>query len=41
METSHRRDAWKSSDGFMKRFVACRELCGDFTGGDYDRVVTI
>jgi heme-degrading monooxygenase HmoA len=35
------RDAWKNSDGFMERFSACRELCDDFTGGDYDHVVTI
>lgn len=35
------RDAWKDSDGFMQRFTACRELCDDFTGGDYDRVVTV
>jgi heme-degrading monooxygenase HmoA len=35
------RDAWKQSAGFMERFTACRELCEDFYGGDYDRVVSV
>lgn len=35
------RDLWKQSDGFIKRFGACRELCDDFIGDDYDRVTTI
>lgn len=35
------RDAWKQSDGFGQRFSACRELCDEFMGGDYDGVVTI
>ena len=30
------RDAWKQSEDFMKRFSACRELCDEFAGGDYE-----
>lgn len=40
-DSVEQRDAWKNSDGFMKRFSACRQLCDDFTGGDYDHVITI
>ena len=39
--SAEQRDAWKHSDGFMERFAACRQLCDDFTGGDYDRAITI
>lgn len=35
------RDGWKASDGFRKRFMACRELCDDFIGGDYDEAVAV
>jgi len=35
------RDAWKHSPGFMERFTACRELCDEFSGGDYSSVVEI
>ena len=35
------RDAWKSSNEFGGLFEACRALCADFYGGDYDRVVVI
>jgi heme-degrading monooxygenase HmoA len=35
------RDAWKQSDGFMQRFSACRKLCDDMRGSDYERVVAI
>lgn len=34
------RDAWKASDGFAARFSACRALCDEFRGGDYERVLT-
>ena len=35
------RNAWKNSEGFMERFSACRALCDDFQGGDYQRIVTV
>lgn len=35
------RGSWKQSDGFMQHFSACRELCDDMRGADYDRVVAI
>jgi heme-degrading monooxygenase HmoA len=35
------RNAWKNSEGFMERFSACRALCDDFKGSDYERIVTV
>jgi heme-degrading monooxygenase HmoA len=35
------RSAWRQDPGFAERFNACRSLCEDFYGGDYDRVVAI
>lgn len=35
------RDAWKQDPAFMERFGACRSLCRDFYGGDYNRLLTI
>jgi heme-degrading monooxygenase HmoA len=35
------RNAWKNSEGFMERFSACRSLCDDMRGGDYERIVTV
>ncbi|MBI4539390.1 MAG: antibiotic biosynthesis monooxygenase [Gemmatimonadetes bacterium] len=35
------RDTWKRTAEFMERFRACRDLCDDFHGSDYQRVVTI
>lgn len=32
------RSAWKSSEGFALRFKACRELCDEFRGGDFEVV---
>ncbi len=39
--TVEARDAWKSSDGFSERFEACRELCADFRGSDFQTVAAI
>jgi len=35
------RDAWRQEEGFAKGFAACRALCDDFYGGDYERVVAV
>lgn len=35
------RDAWKRSPEFMGHFAACRALCQDMTGSDYDRAVSV
>ncbi|HEX9775199.1 MAG TPA: antibiotic biosynthesis monooxygenase family protein [Actinomycetota bacterium] len=35
------RGAWKQSPEFADLFNACRSLCEDFHGGDYDRLATI
>lgn len=35
------RNAWKQSEGFAKRFSACRELCDEFMGGDFEQEVRI
>lgn len=35
------RDAWKQSLEFGARFAACRALCQDMTGSDYDRAVSV
>ncbi|MGH3458284.1 putative quinol monooxygenase [Aeromicrobium sp.] len=35
------RNAWKQTEGFMQRQMACRELCEKMTGSDFDRVVSI
>src|SRR5918999_218938 len=35
------RSAWRQDPGFAERLSACRSLCEDFYGGDYDRVVAI
>lgn len=34
-ESAEARDEWRGTDGFMKRFMACRELCDEFEGEDY------
>jgi quinol monooxygenase YgiN len=40
-EDAEARDAWKNSEGFMQRFAACRSLCNEMRGGDYQRVVVV
>lgn len=35
------RNAWREDPGFMEHFSACRELCDDFQGGDFNRTVTV
>lgn len=35
------RDAWKQSPEFAARIAACRALCEDMTGSDYDRAATV
>ncbi len=35
------RAEWKKSAAFQERFGACRALCREFDGGDYDRVVQV
>lgn len=35
------RKAWKASDGFRSRMGACRQLCDDMQGSDYDAAVVI
>lgn len=34
------RQEWKNSEGFMKHFTGCRELCDEFEGGDFTQVAT-
>ncbi len=40
-EDPEARAAWKQSPEFAERFGACRELCDDFYGSDYERAVVI
>lgn len=35
------RDAWKQGPEFGERAGACRGLCDDFRGGNFDEAVTI
>ena len=35
------RAAWKQSPEFAQRFGACRALCSEMNGSDYDKVVAI
>lgn len=35
------RDAWRNSDKFMELFGACRQLCDDFQGGDFEGIVSV
>ena len=35
------RAAWKSHDDFPGKLGACRELCEEFTGGDYELAVHV
>ena len=35
------RDAWKNVPEFMDFFSACRKLCDDFYGSDYEVAVSI
>lgn len=39
--SAEERDAWKQSEDFMTRFSACRQLCDEFSGGDYQHELTI
>jgi heme-degrading monooxygenase HmoA len=39
--SAEERDAWKASEGFGSRISACRDLCDDVIGGDYERVLEI
>jgi heme-degrading monooxygenase HmoA len=34
------RDRWKASAEFEKAFQRCRELCEEFSGGDFTQVVS-
>ncbi len=40
-ETPEARATWQNSEGFMKRFSACRELCDDFSGGDFTLISSV
>jgi heme-degrading monooxygenase HmoA len=40
-QDSSARDAWKQSAGFAERFGACRALCDEFSGTNYDRLVHV
>lgn len=40
-EDAASRDAWKQSPEFAEKFGACRKLCDDFYGGDYDEAGSI
>jgi heme-degrading monooxygenase HmoA len=35
------RDAWKNSPGFGEKFPTVRELCDEFQGGDFHRMVSL
>lgn len=35
------RESWRQAPGFMEHFKACRELCEEMRGADYERVVVI
>ena len=35
------RAAWKESSGFAQRMGACRQLCDEFYGSDYESAVVI
>lgn len=35
------RAAWKQSDGFAERFMACRALCDTMSGSDYEHLVAV
>ena len=35
------RDVWKERAGFIEGFTACRDLCEEFQGGDFNRVVDV
>ncbi len=40
-ETAEARATWQNSEGFMKLFSACRELCDDFAGGDFTLISSV
>jgi len=40
-EDAESRGAWKQTPQFMQRFSACRELCDDFYGSDYEVAVVV
>ena len=35
------RDGWRKNEQFMQLFGACRQLCNDFQGGDFEGSVSI
>jgi Uncharacterized enzyme involved in biosynthesis of extracellular polysaccharides len=35
------REAWRQNPGFAERFGACRALCDDVYGADYDCIVSV
>ena len=35
------RAAWKSNPAFAEKFMACRSLCEEFAGGDFDLAVHV
>ena len=37
----HSRAAWRAAPEFQARLGACRALCEDMGGADYDRVATV
>jgi heme-degrading monooxygenase HmoA len=40
-ESAAARTSWKETSGFQDHLMACRSLCDQFDGGDYDRVVEL
>lgn len=40
-DDSASRTAWRETEGFAQRMQACRELCDDFYGSDYQQPVAI
>jgi heme-degrading monooxygenase HmoA len=35
------RDAWRTLEGFPDKLGACRELCDDFEGGNFEQVASV